>query len=502
MDSRNTATGPTLQSYQALGPRTIVSTALLYLLILVCLAAATQTHKIFEVQGDDGIELAKAQLVVEHPGLVYKVWNDQPWFLSRIYAVFLKLFGYSPVPIRLLTMLASSVGLASILLLTDARSWGLRIGVITAYLLFPSIAVLSLSAMVEVTVISLAALGNALLMRCKITVPLIILCSVIIGLSLTMKFTALLFVPSALGIVISDVRRNLTTSVAYAVLLVADVTFVPLVCEFAWNPRFLFQVIGVHSEARLRMDDVGLQFGLRHAVPLTGMVILSVVNGIRYWRSIEVGLRVYTVAAVMATFAEAALHRPWWPSYYTHIGFALIPFFMRTAWLAWKNAPQDMLAMPILFSLRLLMLSLAVTAQSMYVFQEVRGLTGRLLIQNAILESISHLSRAGDTVYSCNAAFPFYGHLSQIPDLTVVTLKRVATGNITDQQVCEVVERQYPSFVILSTVTQLDKNYWQQLVDSKYRRVAEIKGYCLFAKPDRVAPGADTSYQFLRSVVE
>lgn len=281
----------------------------------------------WRVAMDDGWELGKIHFVLQHPDLLDRVWNDQPWLHTLINAALCRWFGEGPWMPRLFTVLSVGamwaglawlgkshlgfVGLAFGALIWAGSYWTLN---------------MSLGAVLEPSAFAWAVVSAVLFARAAGPWgwAWAAVSGVAMAAALHIKLTAAVVAPSLalLGLRLHGWRKSLLWFGPWLVGWAAAFAIL------AWiSPSFRWDwLLGSHWAARAgAMADPTFEL---HSTPLLGtehpLMLVSGVFGL--WTLIRTGwppVGMLALGVLSGAFLFKSLACPWWDYYRYHFELPL-----------------------------------------------------------------------------------------------------------------------------------------------------------------------------------
>jgi 4-amino-4-deoxy-L-arabinose transferase-like glycosyltransferase len=439
---------------------------------ILCLMAPLRTA--LEFGGDEGYELMKAFLVsLGHP-LYREVWNDQPPLHTELLALLFWVFGPSAYVGRLLSVGFAMVVVGGLYKNVSHRS-GRVAGLLAVALLVSSsyFLQLSVSVMIELPAMALAlasvwAWSNYFAGKGK---RWLMFSGVLFGCALQVKLTAAIFLPAlAVEYLVrrigckrkaDNLAGNTTWSgcrdalvwcgaglAAFGVILVV---FYPLdALSVFWESHFSAATRNAVAPEGYGFRPESLLNELALLAPAAVGVVL--IGCKRRWDLL------FPMVLLATALVIYLWHRPYW--YYYGLHFA-IPL----AWLGavgiveWFRAiwKQDIWA-SLAAKLRVgigwlgwsLVVSLVLTLAPEKVWNELMRLSAAFpaLEDPRVLELKRHAART-HWIFTDRVIYAFWAGLPVPPELAVIPSKRIWSGQISETEVVECLERYRPEQILL-----------------------------------------------------
>ncbi len=406
--------------------------------------------------GDEGMEAAKSLQLLVRPASLAQMWNDQPPLWSQIGADLFQVFGPSMTVGRIAVVL---IGLC--LPLTWAIYWS-RVGmpwaaVVSVAMLWLTVPYYSAAFMLEAPAyaVGLAALiplvwhGNR---------PLPWLVSVLLAaLALSLKLTAAfaLVVPFAWLC-----QRNTRHALSWGFAVVA-LTVLGSLIEAGWTWRLMAAShLNFRAEAiwRYHLDPAVYA----HAWFVCLLAVFAIAN--RYVQNRLSPIVPWIAAAVTALLIHL-LHRPFWTYYNLHLLAPMVALAGAGAVDLWELLRQTNLSR---WECR--GLASAVTALGLFwAWQQTQQIamtcrTATVVATSPITEQLRSLEKGGHTAFSMNPTWTFAARQVQTPpELTIVPLKRVWSGQINDTLIAGLLASNHVDALVLNQ-SVLKQSVWSNLL--------------------------------------
>jgi 4-amino-4-deoxy-L-arabinose transferase-like glycosyltransferase len=432
----------------------------------------------FRLGFDEGFELIKAWLVSRGHALYGPFWNDQPPLHTEVLAFLFRLFGPSAGMGRLLSM-GLAVVLVGALYRLACRGSNRLAGVLAVVLLASASEFLSLSVAVMLELPAFA-LGLAAVWAWYRWADgggrsWLVASGVLLGAALQIKFTVALLLPAFavawwLGLESpasggesnGAERRHVSWRARWVWLGAVSGTFVGVV--LLWYGPGAWTMMGrSHFSAATRAE--GASFSAFRPALLWddgGLVFLALVGLV-----VQLGQRRrdlwFPVVWVVTVLLVHWQHRPWWPYYWFHFAIPL-------AWLAgvgaaevfrllWRRFPADrragwrgpVLAWVVWSLVFAGGLSVALEKVVWEMQRLRRALPGE---QDATVQALRVHGAGARWVVTRDLLPAFWAGLPT-PELAVIPLKRLWSGQLTSEQARAVLELYRPELILLA-------RYWRE----------------------------------------
>lgn len=426
----------------------------------------------FEFDYDEGVEAVKALLHLRGFALHTEVWSDHPPLFTLLLSLVFRALGVSIVGARLLVLAFSTLALfVSMLYLRMHWSYGHGAAAVLLIMLLPHFPVLSVSVMIGLPAIALALAALLCAARWHRVggVHWLILSGILLGLSAMVKLYTLVAAPAVLAALIhtgrTTARGRGTIRAALMPALNWSAPFLAVVGIFlvqVVRPENWHQLFGVHLAAGTAAAAEGAPAAagyLRSEWPLMAAALLGWLLAARDHRAPALHLGWWAVLA----WAFLALNRPVW---YHQLLLLTIP----AALLASVAAGEGILALP--------RIRRGPSGWDRWVFVRIAGLTlvafyalSRIGPAAAPLDlrlpNLRPLAASDDAAESASLAV-IMGYAEEArwmltdrpmvavhagvpvpPDLAVISGKRLATGELTESDLLQALDRYRPELVVL-----------------------------------------------------
>jgi len=460
----------------------------------------------FEFSTDEGINLMKGMLVERGYTLYDEIWSDQPPLFTHILATSLKIFGEKVGVGRFLVLIFSCLLLWSAAQILRME-WGFEFAVVgtVLYLLLPTYLILSVSTMVGLPAIAFAMFSMFALVKWHKVKKYywLILSAITLGLSiLTKVFTGFLVPIFIAGLFIAEfahLRKKTTWWKLFipAGLWLATFSIFSLALGLLLiGPENLPQLLENHLLAREvgafnNQVDFNINWHLKEALPILLLALLGVIYSVRERR----WLFMYPLAWASVAYLLLLNHSPVWIH---HQLLVTIPATMLAAIavvIAGRMVYQTIrsnftlsrkdliwivaivLILTMFFSFR--------PPESILLLNPLPSLSGSGLDLGPITEKflLKMIDHAPETnwVVTDLPMYAFRARLPVPPNLAVFSLKRVETGNLTEEEVAETVRKYMPEQVLIGRFTYPSL---EGFLEQHYRVIHSKEGMRLYLRKD------------------
>jgi len=476
--------------------RQAASVALLPVLFVVATGLLVPFQRPLELDPDEGINASKALLVVRGAPIYGQEWNDQPPLFTHLLAVAVRLFGHHVVVGRWLVLLLAGLLLAAAAAgLRVAWNRGASLVAVALIWLLPTFPRLSVSVMIGVPALALVVVSWAALVRWHSgRGPLWLVASgAALGLSILTKGSSLLLLPLMMGgVLLSVLRRRDGQPRSWGALFAwtAALVLTLVVLSLAWvGAHNIGELIGPHSAARSTpvafAAELSLGDLLRPGLPVLALAAAGATLAVRRRRWPLLYLAGWTLAAI----AALGVHRPLW---YHHALLATVPAALLAA-VAVCEAAHALVRRDASRRHRLLAAGVLAVA-GWFAAVRIARVPGELVAVGVVTAADrdveAQVARAAARTRWLLTDRPLFGFESGLPappGLAVISQKRVAIGDLTEDDVLAAIDRWRPEQVLLCRF-RLPRA--EAALATSYRQVANVAGRRLYWRRDLL----DTTY--------
>lgn len=430
----------------------------------------------FEISTDEGINLEKALLVGRDYPLYTEVWSDQPPLFTFFLAAAIKFVGVRVETLRLLITMISSALLFAAYEYLRAIS-GTKTAVIGVILiaLLPTYLILSVSIMIGLTSISFAVISLMFLTfwHRKRKYSFILLSALFLGLSISIKLITGLLAPIfILGLAISELMREdrsdrwiqtLLPALIWGGIFTVVTLLIGLVLVGIDNiPQLITNHLGASSTDIFQSDG---EFKLSsHLGPSYPYLFLALLSGF-YAIARKKWVLLYPFAWMVTAFVLLAFHSPVW---YHHVILITIPAAILAAEIVvigidglrrlvgeiaahWNFA--DWLHLATIIGLLILFFRVRPPDLTRYMtFPALRSESQALIDPetSGLLERVAEYKSETKWMLTDRPMYAFRNGILVPPEFAVLSLKRMITGEVTEEDLIEGVVRYKPEQVLIA----------------------------------------------------
>jgi hypothetical protein len=443
-----------------------------------------------EIGADEGFELAKATLCVHGYKLYSQVWDDQPPLHTFLVTEALKHISPSVLVPRLITICFAAVLLASIFQIVR-RVNGLAVAGLTTGVLIasPGFLTLSSSCMLEIPALAAtAALWMLLIPNRSGWRRPEIAAGILFGVAFEIKLIGLTLLPLAALIIWLENRqapkagrRVILSGVILAAVIVVTTIITDLLSS-GGDYLAHFQQSWTSHFAKTQSSEYGspsdYPFGwvilLRNwdaTIPaLVGLVVCA-------FEIRQRPLAVLPMAWLALNLTVFGLHKPWWNYYYVHTAIPLcwcaaigLEAMIRKC-VARRGAPQ--------WALFVIFAGGVVSWMGGRVYLQIK--TTRASPRTAsslVFTQINRFKPYTKFFYACDPIYSFHAGIPMPPDLAVVMLKRLWSGDMTNAKIADEMSEIQPEMVLLRNDSRPVP--FHALIRAQYQLVYEDQRHRLY----------------------
>jgi 4-amino-4-deoxy-L-arabinose transferase-like glycosyltransferase len=428
-------------------------------------------RQLFEISTDEGINLMKAFLLSQDFALYTEVWSDQPPLFTHLYASVFGLLGHDVETLRLvITLLSAFLLYGAYRFLEPVSGQTEAIAGLVLITLLPTYLILSVSIMVGLPSIALAVLSlTALASWHRKNNPIyLVLSAVLLSLAIMIKLVTGFLAPIfGIGLLLAEFagskRRGFA---ALRPALIWSGVFAGLSLVMSWllvGFANLPQLITNHLGATNTQFFLGAgEFRLAaHIGPSMPFIYLGLVSGVfALWR--RKWLMMYPLAWMLSAYTFLYFHSPVW---YHHVllisipaailasdamvaGLSAIIRLARVIAARWQRS--DSLHLAALSLLVIMLAAPRIPDLAQYIRLPGSASRNRMPRQVELM-----MNRVADfeseTVWflTDRPMYAFRLGLQVPPDFAVLSLKRMQTGEITEEALIAGTQRYEPEQILL-----------------------------------------------------
>lgn len=453
------------------------------LIAFVALQCFLPLKTAIQVGADEGFELAKATLCLKGFHLYTDVWNDQPPLHTFLTTQILKHVSASILGPRLVTTAFTLLLLASVFLI-GLRVNGLMVATVTTAFLIASPGFLTLgsSCMLEIPALGPAVAALCLLLwggRRAWAVPL---AGMVFGVSLETKLITLILLPLVALILWSEYRdyiNVLRLLLLFGFGLVLSFVALDLLIERGAFLLHLQQTWVSHFA-----PAKSFEYGSADDHPFDWIILLrnwdttlpaiaGVVFLLRQPRKSLLPLAWLGLMLVIFT-----IHRPWWSYYYVHLAIPLCwCAAIGIAAVRQQTNSSKSRVWAALFAFFVywapLWMGARVYLQVVAIRNSPQTYTSPVLTEIQRFKPFTSWMYADERIYSFHAGIPLP------PSLGVVMLKRLWSGEMTNERINAEMTAYKPGLILLANDTRVVP--FKELMDAEYRLVYQDGDQRLYA---------------------
>lgn len=424
----------------------------------------------FQVESDEGVNLAKAIALENGHELYSDIWSDQPPVLTYILAAVIRVFGYQVTLSRLIIIFFAALLYWAFfqILYTHLGKGPALIGSIILFLSNPFTR-LSYPIMVGLPAIALACVSLYALMAWHRTEKRawLLLSAVVLGLSVMTKlFTGLLAPVFAIGLVVWEYRKAGSLKNWRSLLSPAWVWGL----GFAVSAGLIVLVwVGFENISQLidpHVSASNLEQFQNHRLSVSPPLLFLAAAGIFLAVQQRKWILIYPIGWFLASYAFLSTHSPVWD----HQSLLVtVPAILLAAYAAFEGIKfaYEFIRGQVSrqeFSLRAFALPLAFVGVLFYLsaFQipgfvdamETPNLSELAEVsigkgQKAILDTVVAYKEETQWMLTDLPMYAYRAGVPIIPETAVMTRKRVFTGNLSEERIIQAIRDYRPEQVLL-----------------------------------------------------
>ena len=490
-------------------------------ILISLLSASALLHSLLplrttiQIGADEGFELAKATLLLKGYHFYTEVWNDQPLLHTFLTTEVLKHLSPSVLDPRLVTSVFAVLLLTSTFFISR-RIGGLLVAALTTALLIASPGFLELgsSCMVEIPGLAPAVTGLCVLLvgrQSKFHVAEM-LAGFCFAVALQVKFIGVIYLPLA-GLILW-LREHGTGFQPSAN------TNIPLVARSSrdgWAELFRSSVfvasslvigfIAIHlligeGSFWLQLKQSWLshfastksfEYGSPADHPFEWSIflknwdttipaILGVILSLRQIRTTRTA--VIPLAWLALDLVVFGIHKPWWSYYYIHNAVPLCWCAAIGLEAAWKKVNPR--RTPVLFTLVAVYALSAGAWMVSRVYLQVTGIRHSPQIYSSlVLTEIQRFKPYTKFIYTDEPIYSFHAGIPVPPKLGIIPLKRLWSGDMTNEKIAAELWTTKPELVLLANNTRAVP--FDDLLAAEYRLVYQDDEHRLYAQKAVIA---------------
>ncbi len=419
---------------------------------------------VFEIDPDEGINAIKALMVHRGYSLYREVWSDQPPLFTHLLRQWFLLWGWEVHIGRVLVLVFASLIVFATYDLVR-MTWGHRAAVFGAVFLPCSahFVPLSVSIMVGLPSVSFAVLCVWAVVRWarRDRRLWLVVAGLLFGFSLLTKLmTAFLFPVLAVWVgLLARLGRGSRSRTAWwkrpAIWALSVIVTGAVLLRLLGAPDFS-QLVLPHLEAGKaamleRYGIGGLVKSVYEDWALAALAVLGTLLIIRRrcWELLIIPLWAGTALAALS------VHRPFWYHYNLLLtvvacpaaGLAVAEIFARGWRSDWQRRAMGRLAMRLAAVATTVALAVSLVRGAKF---EPRDTVNPTPSAKQAVDAMTRFRELRTVVFADDPMYAFRAGHEVPPQLAVVSLKRIATGNLTVEEILEALKEQPPTQVVLS----------------------------------------------------
>ncbi len=450
---------------------------------------ALPLEETFQFGGDENFEILKGFLYSRGFRLYTEIWNDQPPLFTVLLGALFKLTGPSVFAGRLMVLAFATilfVSFYSLVLRTSGRTGAIVAAI--CLLVSPLFLPFSVSVMQRIPALGMGLFAALLLLRGEAQgrQHWFLLSGIVMGCALQIRLTAAILLPALIIEVLLEETGSNGQGRFWARFRHLSIWFLGIGLSFSAILFYCggisanFQTLKVtHFSTALPSEFGGPQnypfdFGLlrTHIEVVIGTAFgICVILWKEHWKRMRLPF-VFLITSVIVHL----IHRPFWDYYYLHLlipmvwisGHGVAQTFERASL---QPAGSGLTARLKAGSFKLtgigLCLLLAAIGGSRFA-HDLHSLRERKKVsEDRILPIIMKYREGTHWFYTSSGLYAVYAQLPVPPEIAVVSLKRLWSGQITEGEIVSCVKRYQPEQLLLSF--DVDQHpLWKSYVVSNY----------------------------------
>lgn len=440
----------------------------------------------FWIYSDESFNLIKAWLVMHGYRAYQHFWSDQPPLLNYLLSGLFRITGPDVHASRLLILAISCLLIAAVGVYVRL-AWG-RLHALACMLLLPllpSFVYLSVSTLVGQPSIALAMLSMLAIAawhRQRRSLYLLVSAVLMACSLLTKLFTGFLLPVFGLGLVLAEApafwnsRQWLPALKPAITWCAALLVTLALIGAFTLSPEALPQLFGTHLQAANSDPDapvMQLNTINYHLQPATFILGLSLVGSLftlrqRRW------LMLYPLAWMVSAFGVLQFVRPVWSHHQLLVtvpaamlaGCAAgeaVQFLTHKDILQARKLRSALLPAAITLLLAIVLVQRVPPTLTLFRMPGSAAPEARQSFESKLMKRIQRYAPRTRWLLTDMPMFAFRAGLLTPPETAVITWKRVASGNLSEQELIAAVEKYQPEQVLLARFKfPLLRDYLQQ----------------------------------------
>ncbi len=437
---------------------------LLFALFIIAIRFEPITQS-FELDYDEGLNLIKALLYSRGLSLYSQMWSDQPPIFTVILSSWLSLFGQSVLAARLLVLLFSSL-LVWCFYQIIRQELGNIPALVATVLLFTSWLYirLSISVMIGLPSLSLAMLSIYLISVYKQNhlKRYLIFSGIFFAFSLQTKAFTVFLIPLIL-LYLWDFQVNLSQILKHHKSL--------FYCLLQWIGVFSFtyilisllfgqfshhdQLIQAHLNQPIdkQIDDYNNLYYLNYMITQDRDYIFLAVIGlfVIIWKKQRNGLLPITWLATSTLIL--LFHKPIWYHHYHLISIPICWLAAYTVKLVVDLFSKNWHGHFKLFNLKKLIIPSLISIIFVFLVFATPPITkGSPPKDLQLMQSVLKYKNSTNWIFTDRPIYAFYAGLPVPPEIAVISLKRINSGKLTNQEMLAVLQKYRPEQILFGRI--------------------------------------------------
>lgn len=449
---------------------------------------------------DEGMEFSKILLLLQHPGAVKLVWNDQPWFYTQLVTLVFRITGFQLWIPRLATLIIVVWLLLMFLRLMPKGAGWLHLSIAGLFFwCWPQIPHLAVSAMLELPAFGLAVIAAAVTPRerAEWRTGRFICAGSILAIAVQLKLTALIILPAlAMKMLFlwwreirpqplagSDIQESQFSRWWLPPALGCGAFVLLYGLTAWWSPGWDWsQLWGSHVHAGASPEAVLLRFKPQSLLQSPGTLAAVFFAVIVLWRQRRLTEAVFPLVLFVTVFTIHLNHHPWWDYYSVHFA---IPLALLGGWGAAElfyvgrhkgyvvsNLKKTAWIKISTFLLGILVLTLWACFELPGGYDATWSVRQQQRVaDNDAVNVLKQYHGQVNWIYTKHNILAVQAEYIMPPELTVLPRKRFWTGNTTDDSILAKVKQYRCEILILRKRSELNEKPWVDFVIADYVKV-------------------------------
>jgi hypothetical protein len=456
---------------------------------------------------DEGFELQKAAIYLDHPLDAKRLWNDQPALSSRLIASVFGIIGLKADVIRYAVSCVFSLGLLSMLWqLRNVVPWMVALTLPLFALSYPGLLLLQSSVMLEPLACGTSLVAGMVYWESvKARKVWISACAgVIAAIAVNIKFTAIIGLAPIVGVTLvrlldkeSLPRYSRTTLCRIAGVFGVLFGMLSISTFIACGNDLHVMLTSHFGSYKESISHIPLiRFSAWSALVESPMCIIGSVAGIIIAKKRQNMLDWYIVwvVAIMCAIVVFSIYSVWWDYYKLYFAVPLMAMAIPGYGMLWDEARAQAVAwtgtrkVALLASAGMILLG-GILLASVRVFEESKSMAvNDRLVSEQLLTLLRSRRERINYMFTDRPILAFHARLRTPPEITILPAKRFWSGQLTSTQMVAIAAQYRPEIIHISRESDRDIRAWTNLLSSGYVKVFEDSAGQAWAKGELGVP--------------